>query len=258
MDPDNRLVAGELERRWNDCLQAMRALEAERDALAVHPPATLSNAERDRLLSLGADLDRAWHSPGATAATRKQIIRALVDEIVVRVQDDALDLMVRWQGGDHTALRIAKNRIGQHRWGTDADVVELVRVLARQMPDQAIAAVLNRAGKTTGRGNSWTSSRVAMLRHHRAIAPYRDGERTERGELTLEETADLLKVSEATVRRLISDHVLPAHQLCKGAPWVIRADHLRLETVKQAADDRRARRPSSQRLSAKHHGFVRT
>ena len=246
VDPDNRLVAGELERRWNDRLQAMRALEAERDALAVHPPATLSNAERDRLLSLGADLDRAWHSPGATAATRKQIIRALVDEIVVRVQDDALDLMVRWQGGDHTALRIAKNRIGQHRWGTDADVVELVRVLARQMPDQAIAAVLNRAGKTTGRGNSWTSSRVAMLRHHRAIAPYRDGERTERGELTLEETADLLKVSEATVRRLISDHVLPAHQLCKGAPWVIRADHLRLETVKQAADDRRARRPSSQ------------
>jgi excisionase family DNA binding protein len=85
-----------------------------------------------------------------------------------------------------------------------------------------------------------------VLRHHRGIAPYRDGERTERGELTLEETANLLKVSEATVRRLITERVLPARQLCKGAPWVIRADDLRLETVRQAANDRRARRPSSQ------------
>ena len=246
VDPDNRLVAGELERRWNERLQALRAIEAERDALAAHPPATLSGAERDRLLNLGADLERAWHSPGATAATRKQIIRTLVDEIVVRVQDDTLDLVVRWQGGDHTAMRVAKNRVGQHRWSTEADVVELVSVLARQMPDQAIAAVLNRAGKTTGRGNSWTCSRVAVLRHHRGIAPYRDGERTERGELTLEETANLLKVSEATVRRLITERVLPARQLCKGAPWVIRADDLRLETVRQAANDRRARRPSSQ------------
>ena len=246
VDPDNRLVAGELERRWNERLQAVRTIETERDALAARPPATLDSTERDRLLSLGADLERAWHSPGATAATRKQIIRTLLDEIVVRVQDDALDLVVRWQSGDHTALRVAKNRVGQHRWSTDADVVELVSALARQMPDQAIAAVLNRAGKITGRGNGWTRSRVAVLRHHRGVAPYRDGERTERSELTLEETAELLKVSEATVRRLISDHVLPAYQLCKGAPWVIRAHDLRLEVVRQAADDRRARRPSSQ------------
>ena len=53
-------------------------------------------------------------------------------------------------------------------------------------------------------------------------------------------------VSEETVRRLITERVLPARQLCKGAPWVIRADDLRLETVRQAANDRRARRPSSQ------------
>ena len=153
--------------------------------------------------------------------------------------------MIRWAGGDHTPLRVRKNRAGQHRWGTDADVVELVTVFARQMPDQAIAAVLNRAGKKTGRGNGWTRSRVCFLRNHRRIPPYRQGERAERGELTLEETAETLKVSEATVRRLIKEKALLAHQLCKGAPWVIRAGDLESDDVKRAADARRTRRPPS-------------
>ena len=167
----------------------MRALEDERDALAASPQTTLAAAEQQRLLALGADVERAWHSPGATPATRKRIIRTLIEEIVVRVEDDALSLVIRWAGGDHTPLRVRKNRAGQHRWSTDADVVELVTVLARQMPDQAIAAVLNRAGKTTGKGNGWTRSRVCFLRNHRHIPPYREGERAERGEVTLEEAA---------------------------------------------------------------------
>jgi excisionase family DNA binding protein len=245
VDPDNRLVAAELERRWNERLLALRVLEDERDALAARSPTALTEAERQRLLALGADVERAWHSPGATPATRKRIIRTLIEEIVVRIEHDVLDLVIRWVGGDHTPLQVRKNRAGQHRWSTDADVVELVTVLARQMPDQAIAAVLNRAGKTTGRGNGWTRSRVCFLRNHRMIPPYREGERAERGEVTLEEAAARLKVSEPTVRRLIKDKVLPAEQLCKGAPWVIRAGDLDRETVRRAAEARRRRRPPS-------------
>ena len=94
-------------------------------------------------------------------------------------------------------------------------------MLARQLPDKAIAAILNRAGKATGRGNGWTRSRVCWLRNHRSIPPYREGERAERGEATLEEAAAILKVSEATVRRLIQEKILPATQHCKGAPWAI-------------------------------------
>src|SRR6202030_87313 len=155
----------------------------------------------------------------------------LIDEIVVRVEDNALDLVIRWHGGDHSALKVKKNRTGQHRWSAAGETVDLVSVLARQMPDQAIAAVLNRAGKTTGRGNGWTRSRVCILRNHRGIVPYRNGERSERGEMTLEEAAVVLKVSEATVRRLINLAVLPARQLCKGAPWVIRSADLESEEV---------------------------
>jgi excisionase family DNA binding protein len=245
VDPDNRLVAAELEQRWNERLLAVRALENEQDALSANSHTTLNEAERERLLALGNDVEEAWHSPGATPATRKRILRTLIEEIVVRVEDDALDLVIRWVGGDHTSLRVRKNRVGQHRWSTHADVVELVIVLARQMPDQAIASVLNRAGKKTGRGNGWTRSRVCWLRNHRGILPYRNGERAERGEVTLEEAAVRLKVSEATVRRLIKEKILPAHQYCKGAPWTIRASDLDDEVVRRTADARRQRRPPS-------------
>jgi len=245
VDPDNRLVAGELERRWNECLAAVRVLEDEYDALAVTPTGLLSPTERERLFALGADLERAWNARGVTSSTRKRIVRTLIEEIVVRVEDDALNLVVRWQGGDHTALRVRKNRAGQHRWSTDADVVQLVTILARQMPDQAIAAVLNRAGKKTGRGNGWTRSRVCWLRNHRNIAPYRDGERLERGEVTLDEAAVALNISAATVRRIINEGLLPASQLCKGAPWVIRTDDLARADIRRAADARRTRRPAS-------------
>ena len=158
---------------------------------------------------------------------------------------NALGLVVRWQGGDHTPLCVPRNRIGQHRWSVDTDIVALVTVLARQMPDQAIAAVLNRAGRTTGKGHGWTRSRVCSLRNHRQIAPYREGERALRGEVTLEDAAKILDVSEATVRRLIQEKVVPAQQLCKGAPWVIRASDLEHQTVRDTADARRQRRPPS-------------
>src|SRR5215831_14117436 len=92
----------------------------------------------------------------------------------------------------------------------EAEVVELVRVLARRMRDEAIASILNRSGKLTGRGNSWTSARVASLRNHQKIAPYREGERAERGEITIEEAAAELAVSPSTIFRMINGVAGPA------------------------------------------------
>lgn len=244
VDPDNRLVAGELERRWNERLNLVRTLEGEHERLADMKTAPLSASDRERLLALGNDLERLWSSPGATAQTRKRIVRTVINEIIVRVENNWLDLVVHWQGGDHTPLKVKKNRVGQHRWSTDASVVDLVRALARRLPDKAISAVLNRAGKTTGRGNSWTRSRVCTLRNHHNIAPYVQGERAERGEATLDEAAVALKVSPSTVRRLIENGALPARQLCKGAPWVILVSDLGKDDVRRQADNRRQRRPA--------------
>jgi excisionase family DNA binding protein len=245
VDPDNRLVASELERRWNERLREERRLQDELDAIKAAPSDGIPPGDREALLRLGADVERAWHAEGASVATRKRIVRMLIEEIVVRVENDGLDLVIRWAGEDHTALRVRKNRTGQHRWSVDTDVVDLVRAMARQMPDMTIAAALNRTGKTTGKGNSWTRSRVSSLRNDNAIAVYREGERAERGEATLDEAAKTLAVSPSTVRRLITEGVLAAQQSCKGAPWVIQTADIQLGTVVSASEQRRKRTPSS-------------
>jgi hypothetical protein len=146
---------------------------------------------------------------------------------------------------DKVKLSAKRNKVGQNRWATDADVVDMVRIFARQMPDESIAAVLNRSGKATGRGNSWTRTRVCSLRDGQEIAPYREGERSERGEVTVNEAAAALAVSPSTILRMISDGMLPAQHHCKGAPWIICLHDLEREEVRTEAEARRSRRPSS-------------
>ena len=151
VDPDNRLVASELERRWNEKLVQLRDLEVQLESLRQTEQAPALSAEnRARLMILGKDLVKAWNSPGVSIETRKKIIRLLVKEIIVDVVDENLALVIHWQGGDHTEMTVKKNKVGQTRWTAEADVVDLVRVLARQLPDKAIAAILNRSGKTDG------------------------------------------------------------------------------------------------------------
>jgi excisionase family DNA binding protein len=242
-DPENRLVAGELERRWNERLVAVRDIEFEIDRLDADRAPALTEIDRERLMALGQDLARAWESPGATPETRKKIIRTVISEIIIDIVANTFELIIHWQGGDHTRLAVKRNRAGQTRWTTDAEVVDLVRALARQMPDETIAAVLNRSGKSTGRGNSWTRGRICSLRHHYDIAIYREGERAERGEATLDEAAAALALSQSTIRRLIAEGALPASQHCKGAPWIIRQADLERDEIRRLADVRRSRRP---------------
>jgi DNA invertase Pin-like site-specific DNA recombinase len=245
VDPDNRLVASELERRWNERLASVHALEEQLTQHDTGPAIALGLEDRERLLALGRDLSRAWDSAAAGVETRKKIVRLLIVEIIVDVISDKLELVIHWHGGDHTRLSSKRNKVGQNHWVTDADVVDLVRILARQMPDESIAAILNRAGKSTGRGNSWTRSRVCTMRYSQNIAPYREGERAERGEVTINEAGSALAVSPSTIQRMINDGTLPAQHLCKGAPWIIRVSDLKREDVRTAAGVRRSRRPSS-------------
>jgi excisionase family DNA binding protein len=223
VDPDNRLVASELERRWNDCLVEVRRLEQRLAAIGTTRPDVVSPAEQDRLMALGSDLETVWQHPRATAAMRKRILRTAIAEIVATLADNAIELVIHWQGGDHTRLSVPRNRTGQHRWRCDAAVDDMIRDLARQQPDQAIAATLNRAGVRTGRGNTWTQARVCSFRRAHGIAVHRPGEMAERGELTLEEAAERLGVSKMTVLRLIGSGAITARQVCKGAPWAIPA-----------------------------------
>jgi excisionase family DNA binding protein len=185
-------------------------------------------------LELATDLPRVWNHPSASAATRKRILRAVLEEIIVTVESGRLLLKLHWKGGDHTALQVAKNRVGQTRWTTTTETEQLIRDLARVGPDRSIAAILNRLAVHTATGLTWTEERVRGFRRDHQIAVHWEGERAERGEVILHEAATLLGVSKMTVVRLIKDGFLPAKQTCIGAPYVIRQADLDRPEVKRA------------------------
>jgi excisionase family DNA binding protein len=234
VDPGNRLVAGELERRWNERLAAVAQIQTDLDELDAERSSVMTPQRRQALLDLGADLPRAWEHPNAGNESRKRILRAVLKEIVVRVGDTQLELMVHWQGGDHTELSVVKNRVGRHRWTTDTAVEQLITELARLLPDGSIASLLNRLGHRTCKAHTWTEARVRSFRCDHRVAVYRQGEREERGELTLELAAEVLMTSKMTVLRMIAAGTLPARQVCKGAPWVIKRSDLERSEVRRA------------------------
>ena len=228
VDPANRLVAGELERRWNAALETVQRVEREMAASAAQRPPPLGEQQKQLLMALGADLERAWSHPAATAMTRKRILRACLDEIVVRKDGEVLDMVLRWHGGDHTSLklRVKLNASGRSYNPVTDDLIALVRELARLMPDRQIARLLNRTGTQMATGKAWTEQSVHGFRKHRDIAAYRDGEWADRGEITLEATAKIIGVCKMTALRMLRRGDIKGRQICPGAPWVIKADDL--------------------------------
>ena len=226
VDPDNRLVAGELKRRWNEALQAVHRIEGEIAAIVSIRPPPLGERERQQPMQLGANLKLAWSHPATTAATRKRILRTMLNEIVVRKEGAVINMVLHWQCGDHTALQVKLrlNAAGRHHWPPPEDTISLVRELARLMPDRQITRLLNRFGKPTGYGNGWTEQRVYDFRKHHGIAGYRDGEWAERGEITLDAAAEMIGVCKMTALRMIRRGDVKGRQVCKGAPWVIKAE----------------------------------
>jgi excisionase family DNA binding protein len=243
VDPENRLVVSDLERRWNQRLAEVARLEDEiRIARDKQRPA-ITETERAEILALAADLPQLWNHPAASAATRKRILRAALEEIVVNVEPRRLLLKLHWKGGDHTALEVPKNGPGQTRWKTSLETEQLIRGLARLAPDTHITAILNRLGVHTGKGHTWTQQRVKSFRNEHEIPVYRDEERAERGEVTLNEAAGRLGVSKMTVVRLIKGGFLPAKQLCFGTPYVICEADLNRPEVLGAIKNTRAVSP---------------
>jgi hypothetical protein len=124
-DPDNRLIAAQLEKNWEAALGRVRDLEtrqpAERPSDVKVDPIAFTN--------LADNLSTAWNAPGVTMRARQQLLRTLITEIVVDVDDDARDvvLTIHWRGGQHSELRVHKPRTGEHGCATTEDALAVMR-----------------------------------------------------------------------------------------------------------------------------------
>ena len=221
VDYNNRLVAAELERRWNEALKAKKQVEEELAALAARQQKPLSQATKDEILELAKDLPQLWNLPDSPPEIKKRILRTVLKEIIARSEGDSIQLILHWQGGDHTELHFQKVRTGQHRYSTAGETLDLIRALARIQPDGMIASILNRMGRHTAHNQTWNARRVCSVRNNHGIPVYQEGERQRRGELTTNETASILGITPTTVLRMIRDGQLQAKQACVNAPWIL-------------------------------------
>jgi hypothetical protein len=230
-DPENRLVADERERRWNEALQHVEELEARIEEYSAHcDPTPLATA--DEFEQLAADLEAVWQDPRADIRLKKRIVRTLIQEVVADLDSTGgqINLVIHWKGGVHTELRLARRRRGQMTH-TSKGIVKAVEALSRICSDDVIAGALNRNGLRTGRGNRWTKERVAFLRSYNEIPVYSAGRRQEEGWMNLTEAASLLGVSARTLRLAVErEEIAGEHPLSDG-PWVFRRQDLQTKAA---------------------------
>ena len=239
VDPDNRLVATELEARWNAAMTRLQECEARLRASSTSNPTVV---DRDSLLTLAKDLEVVWKSPSAEMRTKQRLVRALVEEIVVDVDDDnrELILVIHWRGGHHSELRVRKPRPGEHTRRNAPEVDEVIRQMGARWSDEHIAATLNRMGSSTPFGHTWDAKRVGDYRRTKGIPGYESAMKDGLC-LTMVEAAKKAGVSCHVIRKLIRLGVLPAKQYVFDAPWQILAVDLERPEVQEALRRQRKR-----------------
>jgi DNA invertase Pin-like site-specific DNA recombinase len=237
VDPDNRLVAAELELRWNEAIERLRECEARLEVSAASKPPTVT---AESLLTLAHNLETAWNAPSTTMRTRQQLVRALIQEIVVDVDDTTREvvLIIHWRGGQHSELRVRKPATGEHTRRAPEEAERVIREMAGRWSDAEIAAQLNRMGLSTGQAHSWNARRVGAFRQKKEIRAYDSATKDGRC-LTMLEAAQKLGVTCHVIRKLIHDGILPARQVVFDAPWQILAADLDRPDVQAALRRRR-------------------
>lgn len=225
VDPDNRLVARGLEREWEQRLTELEAAKEELARRLERRPCVLGPEERERLLAVGADLAIVWAAPTTLARDRKELLRALIDEVILSVDRDApaAHLILRWKGGALTDIDVALPRSRSATVRTDEETLDLVRHLAALYPDTVIAGILNRQGRTTARGHRFEANRVANLRNNWRIPCFQPRPEVSDGEImSVAAAAVVLNVAPSTVHRWLNEGLMQGEQVTPGAPWRIR------------------------------------
>ena len=251
IEPENRLVARTLEAVLEDKLTAVRTAENQLAAQQARRPVTLTEQETAWITTAGADLRAIFGAPATTHAQRKELIRAVITEVTVTVQDNTgqdgtartCRVQIIWQGGASTALQMPMPASGRHGRVTSEDTLDLVRRLASRYDDTTIAQILGQQNRRTATGLPFRKTHVRALRARHGIPGYQapPGNVTPGCEdaavVSITEAARQLGVSTATIYRWLRDGFVTGEQLTPGAPWQVRVDQQLRNKVRPQAPD---------------------
>jgi DNA invertase Pin-like site-specific DNA recombinase len=223
VDPDNRLIAATLEKRWNEATQRLQYLEAELAAFERQVMRAVTAEQKRQILQLGGDFPRLWAASTTAPRDRKRIVRLLVRDITVTKGPEArvVRLHIRWQGGATETLlvQLPQKRADATRY--PSPFVERIRELAVNHHDDEIATLLRSEGcKSTITGKPITPGTIKWLRYkHRIQAP-----RPSEGTLNVRQVCENYSVSHWVVHYWISRGIVPAKQRKPNAPYAITID----------------------------------
>ena len=174
VEPENRLVARELERRWNEKLRAVAALDAEYHQEQERGLSPLTEEEKNDLRALVSHASTLWQAAHTTMDERKRLLRCLVSEVIVQRDGAAKNaggqttVRIGWRSGAWTELRVRRPS-STDALRTPEQVLDRIRALAQQESDARIAQILTAEGQCTRWGLAWTALRVQRVRAYQHI-----------------------------------------------------------------------------------------
>jgi hypothetical protein len=230
VEPEHRLVARTLERQWEEALQALEQTEHEAERWQQQRQLTVSAADRELMLQLGADLPRVWHAPSTTSADRKALVRMVIKDVLVdakRAQGEVW-FQINWQTGASSEHWLRRRVRVYADYANVEELQQRVRELhAAQKRDDEIADVLNADGWRGARGRCFSRGMVWDLRKAWGLATinsrpeHRHPSRWEDGSYSVEGAAAVLRVYPGTIRKWLRSGQLAGQQAAKGLAWHI-------------------------------------
>jgi DNA invertase Pin-like site-specific DNA recombinase len=234
VDARNRLVAAELERRWNVKLEELEKVQGMVSGLEKELP-RLSDADRDKILAMGESFEQVWTSPHCPAELKKKITRTIIEEVIATdTNANTLHFVIHWKGGVHTEFTMPRPRSAVAQQ-TPMEALEIIHKMAVRYGDDQIASVLNRLGHRTGKNKRWNQNRVKTARRNHAI-PGQKRATVDPEILTLSQSAKYCAVSNKTIEQLVASGKLAMKQVAPRAPWEIRRCDLHAEPVRSILD----------------------
>jgi DNA invertase Pin-like site-specific DNA recombinase len=225
VDPDMRLVAAELERQWENRLQACLGLEQEWTRVQAQTLSPLSEADEALIRQLAEDLPALWLAESTTPQERKRLLRCLIQDVTLDAFSKSGFSIIRihWHTGTTTVVEAERPRPGRR---ADLTRIARIRELAQRYPDDQVAAILNAEGLRTTSDLPWTLGRVRSLRQKHKIptaCPYVSATPGPRGDglISTAEAAQRLEVTPSMIADWFHRGLLAGHQHRAYAPlWV--------------------------------------
>lgn len=252
-DPENRLVASELEKRWNYSLEQVRKIEQKIDQERDKRRTTAMPEKKD-FLTLSKDLPLIWEHPETNAVLKKRIVRTIIEEVLVDVNPSKglIDVVIHWKGGMHSELQVRRRKRGQNRFAASDDVVEIIKELVKICSDDIIASIMNRNGYKTGLNNRWNRERVTSFRSHRKIPRFTQKRKTEEGWMNLTEASAYLGISSTPLRKAVEKGKIKGGHPAQDGPWIFNRKDLEASETKLLVAAIKSRRKTPAKRSGEN------